>query len=469
MCSASLWQAVAQTPQPMQVSRSKRGAMAFLRSAGRRAGTISTAATGQARAQREQPLHRSDVGARGEAAAVHRPQPPAVGRLELLAAASAAVADEGGAVLDVVGDLDEPLRAGGRQDVHGLRPLHRASEAAAGDEVGAAVERQAHVHGGVAGLAQVLLLVAAVAEGHRPGPGLAHHVGGPLPVEDVGERVVGEGGLVDQRAPDHRVAPQRLAGEGLVPVGVGAERLGHALLGDGVLGPHERVLEEAHHRRREQVGGLPGAGMDQVHHHALVAHGVEPRLELGRRDAQEARDLLERGGAPGQPRRQRRLLGRVEDLQDLLPALPGGRVGGLGERHRAHVEPADQLAVLLLQLPQVTHAGNGYHTSERRRMRVVDQTGPSTGSTPRPPPAAEGGLPWSRSSRGNFHGFLHQLRMGDGARADPEGLCLTCSEYRWQTGRDRPPPDDLAHLHRGETWPRAEDPHVTELIARARF
>jgi hypothetical protein len=46
------------------------------------------------------------------------------------------------------------------------------------------------------------------------------------------------------------------------------------------------------------------------------------------------------------------------------------------------------------------------------------------------------------------------------------GLCLTCSEYRWQTGKDRPPPDDLSHLHRGETWPGVGDPHVRELVAQ---
>jgi hypothetical protein len=47
------------------------------------------------------------------------------------------------------------------------------------------------------------------------------------------------------------------------------------------------------------------------------------------------------------------------------------------------------------------------------------------------------------------------------------GLCLACSEYRWRTGRDRPPPDDLAQLHRGETWPGAVDPRVRALVSRA--
>jgi hypothetical protein len=47
------------------------------------------------------------------------------------------------------------------------------------------------------------------------------------------------------------------------------------------------------------------------------------------------------------------------------------------------------------------------------------------------------------------------------------GLCLTCSEHLRRTGQDRPPPGDLAHLHRGETWPAAADPHVRELVAYA--
>jgi hypothetical protein len=50
-----------------------------------------------------------------------------------------------------------------------------------------------------------------------------------------------------------------------------------------------------------------------------------------------------------------------------------------------------------------------------------------------------------------------------------EGRCLTCSEYLWRTGEDRQPPDDLAHLHRGETWPLVSDPRVRELVERARL
>ncbi len=54
--SAPLWQAVAQTPQPMQRVRSNAGTSAFRGVPSRRSGTIWIAATGQARAQREQPL-----------------------------------------------------------------------------------------------------------------------------------------------------------------------------------------------------------------------------------------------------------------------------------------------------------------------------------------------------------------------------------------------------------------------------
>ena len=49
------------------------------------------------------------------------------------------------------------------------------------------------------------------------------------------------------------------------------------------------------------------------------------------------------------------------------------------------------------------------------------------------------------------------------------GLCLTCSQFQKRTGIDRPPPDTLAHLHRGETWPLATDPQFRALLAQAHF
>jgi len=49
------------------------------------------------------------------------------------------------------------------------------------------------------------------------------------------------------------------------------------------------------------------------------------------------------------------------------------------------------------------------------------------------------------------------------------GLCLTCSQFQKRTGIDRPPPDTLEHLHRGETWPLATDPQFRALLAQARF
>jgi hypothetical protein len=48
-----------------------------------------------------------------------------------------------------------------------------------------------------------------------------------------------------------------------------------------------------------------------------------------------------------------------------------------------------------------------------------------------------------------------------------QGLCLTCSQFHRRTGIDRPPPDTLEHVHRGETWPLATDPRVRDLLARA--
>src|SRR6266511_4573131 len=65
--------------------------------------------------------------------------------------------------------------------------------------------------------------------------------------------------------------------------------------------------------------------------------------------------FAERGGPGGQLRRERGLLGRVEDLEDLAPALPCARVRRLGERHGAAIEPVDERAVLVLQSSQMTH------------------------------------------------------------------------------------------------------------------
>jgi len=45
------------------------------------------------------------------------------------------------------------------------------------------------------------------------------------------------------------------------------------------------------------------------------------------------------------------------------------------------------------------------------------------------------------------------------------GRCLVCREYLWQHGVERPPPEDLEHLHRGETWPGAADPRVRQRVA----
>jgi hypothetical protein len=50
-----------------------------------------------------------------------------------------------------------------------------------------------------------------------------------------------------------------------------------------------------------------------------------------------------------------------------------------------------------------------------------------------------------------------------------QGLCLTCSEFKWRAGMDRPPPDTLEHLHRGETWPGSTDPRFRAMLAQAHF
>ena len=317
--------------------RRSRGASAFLRSpvvaARHHLDRRHRAGPGAARAAAQRPSSRR--GAKPLRFTAARPQRDR--GLELLAAAAAAVADEGGAVLTLSAIWTSPRGAGGREDVERLVAARRRGRSRGGSRT-----RRRRSGTGRPPSAR-----------RRPCPG-APPCGGssrarrprraPRPPRASARsqsRTSGSGssrerGLVDQRAPDHRVAPERLAREGLVTVGVGVERLGHALLRDGVRGPHERVLEEAHHRRREQVGAL---------RRCADGRGPSPRpCRTWRRAAARARppgcraareSLLERGGAPGQARRERRLLGRVEDLEDLPPALPRARIGGLGERDRA--------------------------------------------------------------------------------------------------------------------------------------
>ena len=60
-------------------------------------------------------------------------------------------------------------------------------------------------------------------------------------------------------------------------------------------------------------------------------------------------------GHDREPGRERGLLGRVEDLEDLLPALPGARVRRARASPPGRVEAVDERAVLLLEVAEVTH------------------------------------------------------------------------------------------------------------------
>ena len=101
-------------------------------------------------------------------------------REQRLAAAAAAVAEEGDALPHVLTELHEPARAGLGEEVEGLGGVDTPGEVVAGEGVGGRPERQADLERGVAGPADVGHLVPAVADadrGDEPGLSLGEEEG----------------------------------------------------------------------------------------------------------------------------------------------------------------------------------------------------------------------------------------------------------------------------------------------------
>src|SRR6266540_3545280 len=96
------------------------------------------------------------------------------------------------------------------------------------------------------------------------------------------------------------------------------------------------------------------------------------------------REPVERDRADRQPRGERRLLGREEDLQDLPPRLLGARVLRLGQRHRPALEPLHEVPVLVLHPPEVTHASG--RTTLLSPRKWPGRAGPGRGRGPGPGP-----------------------------------------------------------------------------------
>ena len=118
---------------------------------------------------------------------------------------------------------------------------------------------------------------------------------------------------------------------------------------------HLRELEEADHRRGEEVGRLAGAGADEIDDQAFLAERVEARRQIGGADAEARGDLVEARGQDRQARGERGFLGRDEQFEDLLPGelrLLGPR---LGQADRARLEAMQERAVLVLDAAEVAH------------------------------------------------------------------------------------------------------------------
>ena len=124
--------------------------------------------------------------------------------LQGFAAASAAVAHEGGALAHVFPHLDEVIAVGHLQDLQGLRFIDRPCVSAVlGQGARHIAEGQAGLHGGIelAGNAQMIVLVPAEAGPDPDEIRVFYDVGGPLVVQDVVGLFRHEDRFVDKTRP----------------------------------------------------------------------------------------------------------------------------------------------------------------------------------------------------------------------------------------------------------------------------
>ena len=222
-----------------------------------------------------------------------------------LAAAAAAIADEVHTALHVLPELHQVSLTGPREDVEPLRRVRRPRVPVADQRSRGGVERHADVHRRAARAAEVLHLVPAVAQADADVRGRANHPRGPLVVEHVQRDVAGEDRLRHEHAPELGLAvrEERLD-EVLLLVEVPVEQLREDLLVHVAADPHHRELEEAGHRRREDVLRLPA--LLDVEEDRPVGEPVERLLRLGQGELPRAARRL-RGERPD--RKQRDQLG----------------------------------------------------------------------------------------------------------------------------------------------------------------
>ena len=267
----------------------------------------------------------------------------ALGREHGLAAAAAAVADEGHTVLHVLAKLHEVVLLGHVQQVHAFLHVHLARVPVLDQRLRRTVEGHADVHRGVAGLVEVLHLVAAVAGAdahvggsvdHLAGSLVVHHREGVVPIQRL---------LVHEGAAQLGFAPgEEVLHKVLFHVQVLVIELRQQFLVVAIAHAHHGELEEARHRRRQHENLLPV--QFHVQQHPLRSQGLQNLLgfqggllpDLGRGGYVE--------GLDGKQRHQGRFVLGKQHLKNAEEQF--GRRRAL----RKQVEPVGKRLVALLQI-----------------------------------------------------------------------------------------------------------------------
>jgi len=175
-----------------------------------------------------------------------------------LAAAAAAVADEIDLPADVFPELDKVAFVGLSQQIQPLGDFHPAGEAVADQRSGRVAEGHADLLRRGAVPAEMLHLVTAVADPHRPVGGAPDHLARPLVIQHVKGVFRGQGRFVHENPPQLRLPfREEVPDEILLHVQVLVEELAEELLIDVVPDPHHGKFEKAGHRGRQEVGLVP--------------------------------------------------------------------------------------------------------------------------------------------------------------------------------------------------------------------
>ncbi len=228
------------------------------------------------------------------------------------------------------------------QDLQALVVADRFGQARPDEHVGGGAKGQAGAGGLAAALPDQLGVRSAGAQRDGDAARLGDDMGGPLPVEDLDRRLLGQRLLADQRAADLGAAGEHRPGERVVIGHVVVEQVRQLLHGCVLAHPHEGVLEEPDDDGRE--GDLALAVVLEVHDQPLGGHRVHHRAEL----------CLAAAGPTGQgrhradgrhPRRDLGLLDGEQQAEDLL-------------EHRGVRRPGEHPVEALLQ-PLVGEVGIG--------------------------------------------------------------------------------------------------------------